>query len=206
MTDYGNNVPRIAIMGGIGSGKTAVTDYLARRGAFVVDADEVARDVVRPGEPAWQALRDAFGDAILQPDRTLDRAFVAEIVFHDPTALRRLNHITHTAIGLEMAAAISSRPASEVVAVALPLFRPVHRTLFALDEVWCVHVDPAVARRRLIESRGFRPADADARLAAQPSNEERLALADRSFANDGSLDDLHAQVARVLAQEGLLGG
>ncbi len=192
-------------MGGIGAGKTAVTTYLHGRGAVIVDADEVARDVVRPGEPAWQQLRDAFGDAILLPDRSLDRNFVAEVVFHDRSALNRLNHITHVAIGLAMAAVIDAQGADDFIAIALPLFRPVHRELFKLDEVWCVWVDPDLARRRLIESRGLTPDDADARLGVQPSNEWRLAQADRSFENAGSLDDLHAQVAKVLAEEGLLG-
>lgn len=193
-------------MGGIGSGKTAVTDYLGERGAVVVDADEVAREIVRPGEPALGQLRDAFGDAVLAPDGTLDRGFVASLVFCDTAALRRLNHITHTAIGVAMIGQLAQHPDDELVAIALPLYRPVHRELFQLDEVWCVYVDPATALDRLVSQRGFSEDDARARLAAQPSNNERRALADVTIENAGTVDELRHQVATLLATRGLLDG
>lgn len=189
---------RVAVIGGIGSGKTAATDYLASRGARIVDADVIAREVVAPGQPAWQQLRDAFGDAVLAPDRTLDRAFVAEVVFHDASALRRLNHITHAAIGLVMAEQVTERRPDELVVIAIPLFRPEHRVLLGLNAVWCVVVDPDVALARLVGPRGLDRQDALARIAAQPTNAERSVLADRTIDNSGRLEDLHRQLDSLL--------
>ena len=100
--EYRGVVKRIAITGGIGAGKTAVTGRLQELGYDVVDADVIARSVTDKGTPAWQALCDAFGRAVLDDRGEIDRAFLAEVVFNDPTALRRLNHITHGRIGVEM--------------------------------------------------------------------------------------------------------
>ncbi len=202
--DYGEEVFRVAIMGGIGSGKSAVTQYLAAKGAVVVDADEVARDVVQVGEPAWQQLRDAFGDGVLSPDRCLDRAFMAEIAFHDATALRRLNLITHGAIGLRMATLIEQARNSELIAVALPLYREFHREFFGLQEVWCVTAPESVARQRLTGPRGLSSTDAAARLAAQITNGERVLMADVTIDNHGTLDELHDAIDALLNERGLL--
>lgn len=203
---YPRRVPRIAVIGGIGSGKSAVTDYLGTRGATVVDADVIAREVVAPGQPALAQLRDAFGDAILTPEGEYDRAFVAAVVFHDRSALARLNRITHTAIGLEIIARLGAVDPADLAVVAVPLYRPEHRGAFGLDEVWCVAVDPATARRRLIELRHMDPADADARLAAQPPVTQRVAEADVVIQNAGTLFDLHERVDALLAERGLLRG
>ena len=205
-SDYGKGVPLVAVIGGIGSGKTVVTDYLVTRGAVVVDADVVAREVVEPGQPALEQLRDAFGDAVLTGEGAMDRAFVAEIVFHDPSALRRLNHITHGAIGVELVKQIADAAQAPLIVVALPLFRPIHRELFRLDEVWCVYTEPELAIKRLVEFREFDEGDARARLANQPTNEVRISLSDRIFDNSGTIDDLHAQVNVALMDKSWLGG
>jgi dephospho-CoA kinase len=197
-------VERIAVIGGIGSGKSAVTDLLARRGFAVVDADAVARDVVEPGRPAHRALVDAFGSAVLDEGGRIDRPFLAEVVFHDPTALRRLNAITHPRIGVEMAERLAAA-SGEAVFVAIPLFRPEHRALLNLGEVWAVTCDREVAVARLVEHRGFREADARARLEAQDDDEARQRLADRVIENDGSLVDLARRVDAALASAGLRG-
>ncbi len=196
---------RIAIAGGIGAGKTALGDRLEALGYSVIDADVIAHQITQPGSPAWQALRDAFGDAVLGDDGSLDRAFVAEIVFNDASALRRLNGITHGQIGMEIARQLvaANGPASFV---ALPLFRPEHRAIFKLDEAWAVLVDPETAVRRLCELRGFREEDARARLANQMSNEERSAIVDRVIWNEGSLDELYAQVDVALRESGVASG
>jgi dephospho-CoA kinase len=193
-------VKRVAIAGGIGAGKSAVADYLASRGWPIVDADVVARRIVEPGEPAWRALRDAFGTAVLTKDLEIDRPFLAEVVFHDASALRRLNQITHGYIGTEMTREIDAIEA-DAVFIALPLYHAEHRGLLRLDEVWVLEVDPETAVARLVASRGFTDADARARLAAQPSNDERRALADRVIANEGTIEELHAMIDAAL--EGL---
>jgi dephospho-CoA kinase len=192
-------------VGGIGAGKTAVTDHLTARGFTVVDADLAARTVVEPGRPAWRALRDAFGDAVLRDDETIDRAFLAEVVFHEPAALRRLNHITHGHIGAEIVRQLETAR-GPVVFVAIPLFRPEHRDVFSLDEVWAVQVSPATALARLVASRGLTERDATARLESQPTNEERGSIVDRVIWNEGTLDKLIAQVDALVANEGLTGG
>ncbi len=193
---------RVAIAGGIGAGKTALAEHLTSRGWPVVDADLVARRVVEPGEPAWRALRDAFGTAVLTGDNEIDRAFLADIVFRDATALRRLNHITHGYIAEEIMRQIAATSA-DVVFIALPLYRDEHRNQLGLDEVWAVEVDPEVAVARLIESRGFSEADARARLAVQMSNEARRALADRVISNEGTREELTVKVDEALRALGV---
>ncbi len=191
--------------GGIGSGKTTVTDYLATRGWPVVDADVIARDVVEPGRPAWVALRDAFGDGVLDAEGRLDRAFLADVVFSDPTARRRLEAITHPAVGRGLVAGVAAArtAGAPVVVVAIPLLRPEHRELLGLTFVVAVATEPAVALERLVQRRGMRPDDARARLAAQPSNEARAAFADAVVENDGTLEQLRERVDRVLAEAGI---
>jgi dephospho-CoA kinase len=186
---------RIVIAGGIGAGKSAICDRLRSLGYTVVDADDVAHDVTAKGSPALLALVDAFGSAVLANDATLDRAFLAEIVFNDRSALRRLNRITHAQIGVEIVRQLDGA-AGDAVFVALPLFRPEHRAAFALDEVWSVQVDPETAVHRLVELRGFKEEDARARLATQISNDER----------ERSLDELFAQLDTALELVGLAHG
>ncbi len=188
---------RIAIAGGIGAGKSAVGQRLGQLGFAVIDTDAVAHDVTSVGQPAWRALRDAFGDAVLRADGTLDRVFVADVVFHDPSSLRRLNLITHGYIGAEVMKQLSSATGT-VAFVAIPLFRPEHRDVFQLDQAWAVLVDPDTAVRRLVAHRGFNEADARARLATQMSNDERAAIVDRVIWNEGSLDELHVSLDEAL--------
>ena len=113
---------RIAIIGGIGSGKSAVTDYLSEKGWPVVDADVIARQIVEPGKPTLQILIDAFGSGILTDEGSLDREFVASLVFSDTSALHRLNRITHTAIGVEIVRQLDEAK-GPVVFLAVPLYR-----------------------------------------------------------------------------------
>lgn len=193
---------RVGIAGGIGAGKTAVAQRLAELGFRVLDADDVARRVVEKGEPAWVALRDAFGTAALNPVGELDRQFVADVVFHDASALRRLNHITHARIAREIIQELNATR-DAVVFVALPLFRPEHRVVFDLDEVWGVVVDPATALARLRELRGLDEGDARARLAAQMSNDERTRLVDRALWNEGTLEELYRKLDVALVSLGV---
>jgi dephospho-CoA kinase len=197
-------VKRIAIAGGIGAGKTLLTDRLTSLGWPVVDADVVAHQVVEPGTAAWQSLRDAYGDAVLGADQTIDRTFLADVAFHDPAALRRLNHITHGYIGAQIARQLDEMQALAAF-VVLPLFRPEHRVALRLDEVWAVEASPDTAIARLRDYRGFSEADARARLAAQMSNEQREAIVDRVFWNDGTIEDLFANLAKALEETGLGG-
>ncbi|MHB1905819.1 MAG: dephospho-CoA kinase [Acidimicrobiales bacterium] len=188
---------RVALAGGIGSGKSAATAYLRGRGHVVVDADEIAREVVRPGRAAFVALVDAFGPGVLDPSGAIDRAFLAAVVFADPTARRRVEAITHPRIAEAMAAALEGAT-SDVAFAALPLYRAEHKALLALDQVWTLEVSPGTALARLCADRGMDPADARARLAAQATNEDRRRLADRVIDNEGSLEDLHRALEDAL--------
>jgi len=199
--DYRGRVKRIAIAGGIGAGKTVVTERLSELGAIVIDADLIAHQISEPGRPAWRALRDAFGDALLGEDATIDRPFVADVVFHDRSALRRLNHITHSYIGAEIRRQLDAHP-STVVFVALPLFRPEHRGIFNLDEAWAVQVRPETAISRLCTYRGFSEDDARSRLANQMSNREREVIVDRVMWNEGTIADLHERLDVLLHEIG----
>ena len=198
---------RIALAGGIGAGKSTAQSHLESLGYLVIDADAIARDVVRVGRPAYVALRDAFGDGILASDGTLDRPFLAEVVFHDPSALARLNAITHPRIGEEILARLAAADESghAVVFVALPLFRPEHRALFGIESAWSIEVDPTLAEERLV-GRGLSREDARARLDAQVSNDERRAMVDHVISNDATVGDLYARLDALLAREGLTRG
>jgi dephospho-CoA kinase len=190
-------VKRVALAGGIGAGKTAVAERLTYLGWPVIDADVIARKVVQKGEPAWRALRDAFGTAVLDSEGQVDRAFLAEIVFHDESALRRLNNVTHGYIGEEILRELDGTNAP-VVFVALPLYRAEHRASLQLDEAWAILADPATAIERLVSLRGFSEEDARARLAAQMKNDERAEIVDRVIWNDGTLEDLYGHLDEAL--------
>jgi dephospho-CoA kinase len=192
----------VALAGGIGAGKTVASEHLVTRGWTVIDADVVARKVVAKGEPAWVALRDAFGSAVLDANGELDRKFVAEIVFHDASALRRINRITHGHIGREIADELDAT-SGEVVFVAIPLFRPEHREIFHLTAVWSIQVSPATALTRLTKERGYSKDDAQARLASQITNEEREAIVDRVIWNEGTIEELFDEIDRALAELGV---
>jgi dephospho-CoA kinase len=195
-------VKRIVIAGGIGAGKSATSEHLVSLGWPVIDADKIAHDVTEPGLPAYLALRDAFGSAVLSGDGTLDRSFLADVVFHDRSALRRLNLITHGHIGVEILRQLDATTGPAAF-IAIPLFRPEHRELLRLDEVWAVLVQPETALTRLIEHRGFTLADATARLESQMTNAQRTAIVDRVIWNEGTLDELYQQLATALHESGL---
>lgn len=188
----------VGLTGGIGAGKSTVAALLVEHGAALVDADQVAREVVEPGGPAYQPLVDRFGPGILDESGRIDRPSLAAIAFGDPTALADLNAITHPAIGVEMLARRDRHAApGAVVVMDIPLLRAVHRDLLSLAAVVVVDAPPEVALRRLVEHRLMNEEDARARMAAQPDRATRLEGAD--FVIDNSGDDAHlgAEVDRV---------
>jgi dephospho-CoA kinase len=181
----------IALIGGIGCGKSTVAELLAARGALVVDADVIAREVVKVGSPTLKRLVESFGDVILAPDGSLDRGLLASLAFKDPTATGRLNEILHPEIGAVLVDRTRDAAArSPVVVVAIPLYRPEHREALSIDTVVCVDCEPQVALERLVTERGFSEDDANRRMAAQGSRDERLALADVVLDNSGTREQL----------------
>jgi dephospho-CoA kinase len=195
-------VLRVGLTGGIGSGKSEVSRRLAACGAVIIDADVAARQVVAPGTPGLARIAESFGPGVLKPDGALDRDRLGMIVFGDPAQLARLNAITHPLIAEWMRAA--ERAAAEAADGELILVYDV--ALLAEGGRWAdydlvivVDVPPELQVDRLVSGRGMEPSQARARMAAQASREQRLALADVVIDNSGSLDDLDRRVAEVWA-------
>jgi len=188
----------VGLTGGIGSGKSTVADLLVDRGAVLIDADRIAREVVEPGGPAYAPLVERFGSGIVGEDGAIDRPALAALAFADPVALADLNAITHPAIGVVMAERRAAVEGSDdVVLLDIPLLTPAHRDVLSLDVVVVVDCDPAVALERLVAQRQMAREDAEARMAAQVSREERLAGADLVVHNSGSRAELAGEIDRV---------
>jgi dephospho-CoA kinase len=191
----------IGLTGGIGAGKSLVADLLARRGAVIVDADRIAREVVSPGGPAYAPLVRRFGASVVLPDGTIDRPALAAVAFHDAQALADLNAITHPVIGAAMADRLVQLTGSDTVAVvAIPLLTAAHRSALGLQCVVVVDCPTELAIERLVRLRGMDPEDARARVAAQQSREERLELADYVVDNSSSYEHLVDQVSELWAR------
>jgi dephospho-CoA kinase len=178
---------RIGITGPIGCGKSTVAGWLWQHGAAVVDADEIARDVTAPGEPAHAAILERFGDAVRAADGTVDRAALAHLVFGDPATLVDLEAIVHPAVRPRILAAIEAADAKGAPAVVIEAIKLVESGLAALcDEVWLVECGPAAQRERLA-ARGMDAADAKRRIAAQGDLVGRLRpYATRVLRTDGT--------------------
>jgi dephospho-CoA kinase len=197
----------VGLTGGIGSGKSTVAVLLVERGAVLIDADAIAREVVAPGGAAYGAVVERFGPGVLHPDGTLDRAALAAVVFHDGEALSALNAITHPAISAVMAERRAAQHDTDhVVVLDVPLLAPVHREALSLDVVLVVDCPVDLALRRLVEQRGFTQADAEARMAAQQSREERRRGADLVIDNSSDRAHLVGEVDRVWAALTARGG
>jgi dephospho-CoA kinase len=190
----------VGLTGGIGAGKSTVARLLVDRGAQLVDADLIARQVVAPGGPAYQPLIDRFGPGIVDDQGVIDRPKVAELVFGHPEALADLNAITHPAIGVEMIARKDRfEGTDEIVVLEIPLLRAVHRELLSLAAVVVVDTPTELALHRLVSQRGMSPEDAEARIGSQVDRAARLEGADLVIDNSGDEYHLVAEVDRVWA-------
>lgn len=188
----------IGLTGGIASGKSTAARTLAELGARVVDADEVAREIVAPGQPALAEIVRAFGREMLQPDGTLDRKRLGAVIFADPDKRRTLNAITHPRIAMETQARLGRLREEGVPAAvyeaALLVENRVHE---ALDGLLVVVCDEATQLERLIARDGFSEADARARIAAQAPVAEKVKAATWVVDTSGPLADTKKQLARV---------
>ena len=185
----------VGLTGGIGSGKSTVAADLESRGAAVIDADGIARDVVEPGGRAYDAVVDRFGTGVLQPDGRLDRQKLADLVFNDVDSLAALNEITHPAIGAVMAERVVQAAATHpIVVVDIPLMTIATKARMNFAAVVVVDAPEDVAVGRLVEQRGFSADDARARIAAQIGRDERKGLADFVLDNAGDRPALSAQL------------
>lgn len=191
----------VGLTGGIASGKSTVAAMLERLGAQIIDADSLAREVVEPGQKAWQDIVDAFGADVLLEDRTLDRKKLRTIVFNNPAARKQLEAITHPTIrrlAQRRVQELADAGASLIVYVA-PLFFETGVQLW-LRPVILVACDSATQKRRLRERDRLSDEEIERHLQAQMSLEEKRRLADYVIENTGTLEDLERQVAAVVAK------
>ena len=185
----------VGVAGGIGSGKTAVTDVMGARGAIVIDADVIARDIVAPGSPCLEEIRSAFGDHVLHEDGSLNREALATIVFTDESARLQLNEITHPRINDEMKRQIALTHARDgVCLIAIPLLVSEHRERLGLDAIIVVDCPTEIALERLVTDRQFDRDHARSRIASQISRDERNALGDYVVVNDGTREQLERKI------------
>ena len=183
----------IGLTGGIGSGKSTVSSLLSKRGAVIIDADAIVRELQAPGQPLLEVLAERFGSNIIDSNGALDRAQLASIAFSDPDALRDLNKIVHPAVATEMDRRLQEqRTTDNVVILDIPLL--VENPRKGLCGVIVVDIDPELAVQRLVEFRSMAEDDARSRIAKQASREERRAIADIVIDNSGDLENLENQV------------
>jgi dephospho-CoA kinase len=194
----------VGLTGGVGAGKSTVATLLAEHGAIVIDADAIAREVVEPGTPGLAAVVAEFGPDVLTADGALDRPRLAAVVFADEARRAALNAIVHPLVAARTAELMAAAPAGAVVVYDVPLL--VESNLAGgFDLVLVVKAGVATRLARLA-GRGMSESDARNRIAAQADDEQRRAVADIVLDNDGTVDDLRAQVdaawARIVAGDG----
>jgi dephospho-CoA kinase len=194
---------RVGLTGGIASGKSAVAAELAARGAIIIDADVLAREVVEPGTSALAAISDRFGPQVLS-DGQLDRTRLAQIVFADPLARRDLERIVHPAVRARAADLERAAGRAAVVVHVIPLLVETGQQE-DFDLVVTVDVDHETQIKRLIARNGYTRAEAESRIAAQASREDRRIAADVVLDNTGSVAQLREQIDALWAELGSAG-
>jgi dephospho-CoA kinase len=190
---------RVGLTGGIASGKSTVSAILADLGAVVIDADALAREVVGRGTPGLEAVVDAFGPGLLTPDGDLDRPAMGALVFADPEARKRLESIIHPLVHQRSAELEAEAPADAVVVHDIPLLAEVGRA-GSFDAVVVVDAPTELQVSRMVEDRGWSREEAESRIAAQASREDRLAIATHVVDNTGTLAELRRRVEQVYAE------
>jgi dephospho-CoA kinase len=190
---------RVGLTGGIGAGKSEVSRRLASYGAIVIDADAVAREVVAPGTQGLAEVVKAFGPEVLQPDGSLDRAKLGSIVFADSKLRERLNAVVHPLVGQRMRALEAAAGPDAIVVHDVPLLAE-NGLAAGYDVVVVVDAPPRAQLDRLIRQRGLSREQASARMAAQASREQRLAVAGLVIDNSGSLAELDRQVGELWSE------
>ncbi len=190
---------RVGLTGGVASGKSTVAAMFEKLGAVVIDADRFAREVVARGTPGLAAVVEEFGPEVLTPEGDLDRPAMAARVFDDETARRRLEAIVHPLVFAAFVRAEEEAPDGAIVVHDLPLLAETGRAE-SFDAVVVVDVPVETQLERMIRDRGWTREDAEARIAAQATREQRRAIATHVIDNDGTLEELEEQVRRVYDQ------
>ena len=195
-------IPVIGLTGGIGAGKSTVTQMLEELGAAVIDADKVGHQIYLPALPAWREIVTTFGQGVLNADRTINRQALGKIVFADPEALRMLNRIVHPKMYERMAELIAElRTRGGMKAIVVEAAVLVEANWMSLvNQVWVVVASEAVVVDRLAKQRSLSPDQVRTRIAAQLSNDERLRHAQVVIRNDGSMQPVRAAVHQAWDQ------
>lgn len=187
---------RIGLTGGVAAGKSTVSAMLRELGAYVVDADQVAREIVEHGSEALREIAAAFGPEVITPQGALDRPAMAAIVFHDPEQLRRLEAITHPRIAARIDELVAAAPPEALVVLDHPLLVETGQDR-GLDAVIVVDVPEELQIERMMRDRQLSESDARARIAAQASRERRLAAATVVIENTGDFEGLRRRVTEA---------
>jgi dephospho-CoA kinase len=192
-------IPVIGLTGGIGAGKSTVTQMLEELGAAVIDADKVGHQIYLPDLPAWREVVAAFGPEVLNDDRSINRQALGKIVFADPEALRTLNRIVHPKMFDRMAELVAElRVQGGMKAIVVEAAVLIEANWMPLvDQVWVVVASEAVVVDRLAQQRNLSPDQVRTRIAAQLSNDERLKHAHVVIRNDGSLEEVRTAVQQA---------
>jgi dephospho-CoA kinase len=192
-------IPVIGLTGGIGAGKSTVTQMLEELGAAVIDADKVGHQIYLPDLPAWREIVATFGPEVLNADRSINRQALGKIVFADPEALRTLNRIVHPKMFDRMAELVAElRVRGGMKAIVVEAAVLIEANWMPLvDQVWVVVASEAVVVDRLAKQRNLSPDQVRTRIAAQLSNDERLKHAHVVIRNDGSLEEVRTAVRQA---------
>ncbi|WP_309648758.1 dephospho-CoA kinase [Nocardioides sp.] len=189
---------RVGLTGGVASGKSTVSAMLSELGAVVIDADKLAREVVARGTAGLASVVEAFGPALLTPEGDLDRPAMGAVVFNDEQKRRTLEGIIHPLVFERIVALEEAAPEGAVVVHDIPLLAESGRA-DTFDAVVVVDVPTEVQVERMLRDRGWTRQDAESRIAAQATREDRLAIATHVIDNSGTLEQLRTRVAEVHA-------
>ena len=183
----------IGLTGGIGSGKSEVARLLTERGAEIIDADLIVRELQQPGAEVYEKMIELFGSEVVATDKSLDRTAIAKKVFTDESLLKTLNQLVHPIVRRVMNERVESfRDTDKVVVLDIPLL--VENPREGLDGVLVVDLDAEIAVKRLLEQRNMSADDARARIAKQATREQRLAIADHVIDNSGDRNALTQKI------------
>ena len=190
----------LGITGGIGSGKSTVSKYLAEKGLIVIDADEISRQVTDVGGIAVPAIEEVFGKRAVKDDGSLNRKYVSGVVFKDKTRLDELSTIIHKYVLDKMENDIQRYREKGVKCVVLDVPIPVNRFVAMCNQIWVVTCDDKIRLSRL-EGRGMERDDAERRIAMQMTNEEYMSLGEHSIDNSGTMEETIKQVDVLIERE-----
>jgi dephospho-CoA kinase len=186
---------KVGLTGGIGAGKSTVADLFSQKGAVVIRSDELARQVIEPQTPGFQQVIDRFGQDFVNAEGYIDRAKLAQIVFHDDTALKDLENIIHPLVRSKTNQIIGQHTSETIIVNEIPLL--LEKKMESLFDFLVIVISSEKNRLERLTQRGLTTEQATARMAKQVSDDERKAAADFLIVNDGNLDQLEADVEKI---------